>query len=140
MIIFLFILFSLGTGALYLYYDKKVEMLKKQLMINRNKYSKIKSKYTANKSTNKNLSIKFTIPTYKSGSLKAQSKIYISPLYDSSILRNIESTIQVYILDCAEINNETWFYINLPENTSINCRGWVNSNNISIFYSTDYTN
>lgn len=132
MVIFLFISLILCILFLYLYYNKKIDMLRKQLIINRNKYSSLKKSNNINKAKTSKLLINFTTPQSKSGTLKAQSNIYLSPLFDSYILKSINTDTNVLILDCAELNNETWFYINLPESTSINSRGWVNSNNLSI--------
>ena len=128
MIILLFILLISCIAFLYLYYNKKIDMLRKQLIINRNKYSSLQ-KNNINRNRNSKLLINFTSPNSKSGTLKAQSNIYLSPLYDSYILKSINIDTDVLILDCAELNNETWFYINLPESTPVNSKGWVNSKN-----------
>ena len=136
MIILLFILLISCIAFLYLYYNKKIDMLRKQLIINRNKYSSLQ-KNNINRNRNSKLLINFTSPNSKSGTLKAQSNIYLSPLYDSHILKSINIDTDVLILDCAELNNETWFYINLPESTPVNSKGWVNSKNLSLT-NTDY--
>ena len=136
MIILLFILLISCIAFLYLYYNKKIDMLRKQLIINRNKYSSLQ-KNNINRNRNSKLLINFTSPNSKSGTLKAQSNIYLSPLYDSYILKSINIDTDVLILDCAELNNETWFYINLPESTPVNSKGWVNSKKLSLT-NTDY--
>lgn len=131
MIILLFILLISCIAFLYLYYNKKIDMLRKQLIINRNKYSSLQ-KTNTNRNRHSKLLINFTSPNSTSGTLKAQSNIYLSPLYDSHILKSINTDTDVIILDCAELNNETWFYINLPESTPVNSKGWVNSKNLSL--------
>lgn len=131
MIILLFILLLSCIAFLYLYYNKKIDMLRKQLIINRNKYSS-RQKTNINRTRNSKLLINFTSPPSVSGTLKAQSNIYLSPLYDSYILKSINIDTDVIILDCAELNNETWFYINLPESTPVNSKGWVNSKYLSL--------
>ena len=136
MIILLFILLLSCIAFLYLYYNKKIDMLRKQLIINRNKYSS-RQKTNINRTRNSKLLINFTSPPSVSGTLKAQSNIYLSPLYDSYILKSINIDTDVLILDCAELNNETWFYIDLPESTPVNSKGWVNSKNLSLT-NTDY--
>ena len=131
MIILLFILLLSCIAFLYLYYNKKIDMLRKQLIINRNKYSSLQ-KTNINRNRNSKLLINFTSPPSVSGTLKAQSNIYLSPLYYSYILKSINIDTDVIILDCAELNNETWFYVNLPESTPVNSKGWVNSKNLSL--------
>lgn len=132
MLILLFLSLILSIFFLYLYYNKKIDMLRKQLIINRNKYSSLQKTKNINRNKTSKLLINFSSPNSKSGILKAQSNIYLSPLYDSYILKNIAIDTDVLILDCAELNNETWFYINLSQSTPINSRGWVNSKDLSL--------
>lgn len=131
----IFILLILSIVFIYFYYNKKIELLKKQLFITRNQYSIIRNKYSDHKRDPENLLVKFSVPKYKGGTLKANSIIYISPIVSSNILARIDNDTEIGILDCAEFNNETWFYINIPSKSNINNRGWVNSKDISIFFS-----
>lgn len=130
-----FILLVSSIIFIYFYYNRKLELLKKQLILTRNQYSIVRDKYDSSKKSLGSLSVKFSIPTYKGGTLKANSNLYLSPIMSSDILKCINVSTEIGILDCAEIDNETWFYINVPSGNSINCRGWVNSKDISIFYS-----
>ncbi len=132
----IFILLTLGIIFIYFYYNKKLELLKKQLFLTRNQYSVVRNKYDDCKKDTENLSVRFSIPKYKGGTLKANSCLYLSPLISSNILAHIDKDIEVGILDCAEFNNETWFYINIPNRNNINNRGWINSKDISIFFSS----
>ena len=131
---FILILLTSGLAFTYFYYNKKLELLKKQLILTRNQYSSLTNKYGTNRKTLNSVPIHFTIPNYKGGTLKANSKLYLSPLLNSDIIKETSSNIDVAILDCAEIENKTCFYINIPSSNSINCRGWVDSKDISIFY------
>lgn len=131
----IFILLISTSAFLYFYYNRKLDLLKKQLMLVRSKHYISKNTYSNTENNLNNITIKFSIPIYNRGSVKANSKLYLSPLLNSNILKEINSTMEISILDCAEINNETWFYINTPSNNNINSRGWINSNDISIFYS-----
>ena len=131
----IFLLLILSLASTYFYYNRKLELLKKQLMLTTTKYSSVKNKYNNDIRNLNNISIKFIIPSYKGATLKSNSKLYISPLSTSNILNSFNSNIEIAILDCAEVNNETWFYVNTPSKDNINCRGWINSNDISIFYS-----
>ena len=130
----IFILLILCIAFLYFYYNRKLELIKKQLILTRNQYSLSKNK-NHSKSKPENILVSFSIPKYKNATLKAKSYIYLSPLINSHILNCIDINTEVAILDCAELNNETWFYINIPNRNNINTRGWINSKDISIFYS-----
>lgn len=131
----LFILLILLLVAIYFYYDKKLSLIKKQLMITSNQYNNIKNKYDISKKTNNNLSVRFTSPSYKTGIINNDVKLYIAPLDSSQVIRRINIRMEVNILDSAELNNQTWYYVNLPIDNCINCRGWINSKDISMFYS-----
>lgn len=132
MIIILFILLISCIAFLYLYYNKKIDMLRKQLIINRNKHSSTQKNNNISRTRNSKILINFISPSSRSGILKAQSNIYLSPLYDSYVLKNISIDSEVIVLDCAELNNETWFYISLLESSPINSRGWISSKNLSL--------
>lgn len=131
----IFILLASGIIFIYFYYNRKLELVRKQLILTRNQYSVVRDKYDNSKKNLGSLSVKFSIPNYKGGTLKANSKLYLSPLTSADILKCVNINTEIGILDCAEINNETWFYINIPSGNSINNRGWVNSKDITIFYS-----
>lgn len=130
-----FILLIVLLVATYLYYDRKLALIKKQLMITSNQYNIIRNKYDTLKRPETNLSIRFINPSYKSGIIATDSKLYIAPLDSSQVLRKTNIRMEVIILDSAEINSQIWYYVNLPVDNCINCRGWINSKDISIFYS-----
>ncbi|WP_288222542.1 hypothetical protein [uncultured Clostridium sp.] len=132
---FVFILLISILVFTYFYYNRKLELLKKQLILTRNQYLSLINKYNPNRKSLNNINIRFNIPNYKGGTLKANSKLYLSPLLNSDILKETNSNIEVAILDCAEIDSKTCFYINIPSSNNINCRGWVDSKDISLFYS-----
>lgn len=131
----LFILLIVLLVATYLYYDRRLALIKKQLMITSNQYNIIRNKYDTFKRPENNLSIRFINPSYKSGIIDIDSKLYIAPIDSSQILRKTNIRMEVIILDSAEINSQTWYYVNLPIDNCINCRGWINSKDISIFSS-----
>ncbi len=131
----LFILLIVLLVATYLYYDRRLSLIKKQLMITSNQYNIIRNKYDTFKRPENNLSIRFINPSYKSGIIDIDSKLYIAPIDSSQILRKTNIRMEVIILDSAEINSQTWYYVNLPIDNCINCRGWINSKDISIFSS-----
>lgn len=138
MLYILFILLLSSLGALYFYSDKKIALLKKQLMIASNQYTNIKNKYDSNKNLTKDFSVKFIIPNCNTGIITSGSLIYLSPLLSSPVLKKIDIHMEANILDIAEITSEKWYYVNLPVDTTINCRGWVNSKDISILCDNQY--
>jgi len=128
----LFIILICFTIFLYLYFNKKIYALRKQLFLTTKQYNTIKNKYLTYKD-NDIISIKYYIPNYKTGIISNDTYLHIAPTNKSQILKKISSNTQVSILDSSEVNNEIWYYINLPSNNNINCRGWVKAEDFSIF-------
>lgn len=129
---FLFIILACFTAFSYFYFNKKIYTLRKQLLLTTKQYNTIKSKYFSSKNNNI-VSIKYYIPTYKTGVISNDSYLHIAPTNTSQIIRKISSNTQVSILNSSEVNNEIWYYINLPTNSNINCRGWVKAKHFKIF-------
>lgn len=133
----------LGIASGYYYFDYKLSIARKQQMIASNQYTAlrenykkiIKTKSEPNISRNTSISIKFITPVSKAGITNSNISVYIAPLYDSPILKNINIRMEANILDSAIIDNQTWFYVTLPIDTNINSRGWINKNDFSTIYS-----
>ncbi|MDZ5016618.1 hypothetical protein GNF72_15555, partial [Clostridium perfringens] len=53
----------------------------------------------------------------------------------SQLIRKINIRMEVGILDSAEVTKQIWYYVNLPIDNCMNCRGWINSKEFSMFYS-----
>ncbi|WP_300382413.1 hypothetical protein [Clostridium sp.] len=141
--IILFILLLITSSSnvyLYFSYGKKNLLLKRQLSITLKQYDMLKSKNKSIKDNERKLDkpieIRFSIPNYKSGIVNSNSNLFIAPLSNSNVLRNLTQTTEVSILDFSEINTDTWYYVNIPNFNNINSRGWINSKNFTVFYST----
>ena len=141
-----FIIFILPIACMasgYFYFDYKLSLARKEQMIASNQYIALrehyrklsKSKFNSNIRRNINLSIKFLTPISKAGITKPNISLYIAPLYDSPNIKDINIRMEVSILDSAEINGETWFYVVLPIDSNVNCRGWINKNDFFTIYS-----
>ncbi|NLL31466.1 MAG: SH3 domain-containing protein [Clostridiales bacterium] len=128
----LFIILLCFSAFLYFYSNKKISALRKQLFLTTKQYNTIKNRYISS-TANNIVSIKYYIPTYKTGILSNNSNLHIAPTNTSQILRVVSSNTQVSILDSSEVNNELWYYINLPTRSNVNCRGWIKSKDFSIF-------
>lgn len=120
---------------IYLYYEKKLAIAKKRLLRTSNQYNNIRNEYRSTLSKNKNINIKFIIPTIKSAITNDKVTVFIAPINDSYKIKTLDIKMEVKILDCAIINNKTWFYVNLPVDSTYNCRGWINKDDLSLIYS-----
>ncbi|WLF69302.1 hypothetical protein Q6375_15225 [Clostridium septicum] len=133
----LFIALISGLVGTYFYYDHKLALTRKQLMIASKRNNKLKSRATPKK--NLDIKINFSNPNSKIGLTNINTNLYLAPINSSPIIRTIKIRMEVQILDAAETNSQTWYYVNLPIDSNINCRGWLNSTDFSILYS-DSTN
>lgn len=138
---FLFILLLLSssyTAYLHFSYEQKNLILKRQLSITLNQYNMLKSKNKTIKDNEKKLDevlkVRFFIPNYRSGVISSNSNLFIAPLNNSNILRTLKEPTEVSILDFSEVNNDTWYYVNIANLNNINSRGWINSKNFTVFY------
>lgn len=137
----LFVLSAAYITSSYFYFDYKLSIARKQQMIASNQYKILREKYknftknNINTNSRSKLNIKFSTPASKAGITKPNISLYIAPLYDAQAIKYINIRMETIILDSAEVNGETWFYVALPIDSNINSRGWINKNNFSTIYS-----
>lgn len=141
-----FILFILPMACIaseYFYFEYKLSLARKQRMIASSQYIALRERYKKlsnnklnyNVKEDTNLSIKFSTPIYRFGITKPNISLYIAPIYYSQNIKYINVPMEVQILDVADLNYETWFYVALPIDNLINSRGWINKNDFSNLYS-----
>ncbi|MEG1003663.1 MAG: hypothetical protein RSD13_02630 [Clostridium sp.] len=140
----IFLILAAAVAFLVMSYEGKLYALKKQLLIANNHVDRLRKqvpKYNSYAS-GKKLDILFSVPTSSMGIINEKSNVFISPIPSSQLINITDIKMEVKILDKATINNDDWYYISLPLDTTINCRGWVNKTSFSYFYgdSTTVTN
>ena len=130
----IFIILIAAIAGIYLYYDQQLAKVKKQLMITSNQLRKNKTQYRALTPINKPLNIKFIIPSSQIGITNTGAKLYLAPTLDSPKLNTLSIKMEVKILDSAIVDSLLWFYVNLPIDSDINCRGWILKNDFSTIF------
>jgi REP element-mobilizing transposase RayT len=132
---YIFFIILLATiFFIIVYYDRKQSILKHQLMVvnNYNRHlQEILSRYESNKT---NLRVEFSTPSKLLGLIKEDTSIFLSPIENTFLLCKTSIKMEVHILDQCRINNSIWFYVTLPTDSNINCRGWVKSVSFTMFY------
>lgn len=131
----LFLSMILIIVFLVLYNNKKMAIIKHQLMIAKNQNSSLRHKISNYSSISK-IKISFLTPENKYGIIDSNTKILLAPVKDSVVLNTNGIKMEVYIIDMAEINNSLWYYVAIPSDNNINSRGWVNQKDFTILYST----
>ena len=130
----IFIILISSIAALYFYYDQQLVKLKKQLMITSNQLRKSKDQHRSLTTINKSLNIKFISPSTQIGITATGANVYLAPIVDSPKLNTLAIKMEVKILDSAIVDNLLWFYVNLPIDSDINCRGWISKNDFSTIF------
>ncbi len=130
----IFIILISAIAGVYLYYDQQLAKVKKQLMITSNQLRKNKTQYRSLTPISKPLNIKFINPSSQVGITNTGAQLYLAPTIDSSKLNTLLIKMEVKILDSAIVDNLLWFYVNLPIDSDINCRGWICKNDFSTIF------
>ncbi|MEN8079325.1 hypothetical protein ABFP60_20415 [Clostridioides difficile] len=120
---------------MYFYYEKKLTIVKKRLLRTSNQYNNIRNEYRSALSKNQNVDIQFVTPTIQSAITNNKVTVFLAPLTDSPKVKTLDIKMEVKILDSAIIDDKTWFYVNLPVDSTHNCRGWINKDDFSLVYS-----
>lgn len=128
----LIILFLGGGGFLFLKsYDEKYITLQKDNMLLKSQLSKIKEKYDLADSSTQKCNIEFLTIDSHYGLLPKNTIVRISPSNNSCIVRQIDVSMQVCILEKISTNCCIWYYVALPLSHNINSRGWVEEHSFS---------
>lgn len=134
-----YILFIILIAIIFIiifYYDRKYSLLKHQLIVSNKSNNSLKeklSRYGIDKST---IKVEFSTPSKLLGIIKEKTSIFLCPIENTILMHRTNIKMEVHILDQCIINNNIWFYVDLPTDSNMNCRGWVMSINFLTFYDT----
>lgn len=131
---FLFLILISAIVVVYLYFDQKLAKTRKQLMITSNQLRNLKAQYKS--SLAKTVNIQYIIPSSQTGITNNGAELFSAPTLDSPKLNKLTIKMEVKILDSAIVDNSTWFYVAIPIDSNINCRGWINKKDFSSLYSS----
>lgn len=131
----IFVLLILVIAFMYFYYERKLVSTKKRLLSISKQFNILRNEYRKSITLNENIKVKFLTPSFKTAIANNNSNIYIAPLSNSPKVKVLDIKMEVTILDSVLINNNVWFYVNLPIDSDYNCRGWINKSDLLIVYS-----
>ena len=131
---FIFLILILIIIFMYFYYEKKLTIAKKRILRTSNQFNNIRNEYRNALTKNQNINVEFVTPTVTRAITNNNTTVFLAPIIDSPKIRVLDIKMEVKILDSAIINNKTWFYVNLPIDSTYNCRGWINKNDFSFIY------
>ncbi|WP_294390986.1 hypothetical protein [uncultured Clostridium sp.] len=131
---FIFLILIFIIIFMYFYYEKKLTIAKKRILRTSNQFNNIRNEYRNALTKNQNINVEFVTPTVTRAITNNNTTVFLAPIIDSPKIRVLDIKMEVKILDSAIINNKTWFYVNLPIDSTYNCRGWINKNDFSFIY------
>lgn len=131
---FIFLILIFIIIFMYFYYEKKLTIAKKRILRTSNQFNNIRNEYRNALTKNQNINVEFVTPTVTKAITNNNTTVFLAPIIDSPKIRVLDIKMEVKILDSAIINNKTWFYVNLPIDSTYNCRGWINKNDFSFIY------
>ena len=131
---FIFLILIFIIIFMYFYYEKKLTIAKKRILRTSNQFNNIRNEYRNALTKNQNINVEFVTPTVTRAITNNNTTVFLAPIIDSPRIRVLDIKMEVKILDSAIINNKTWFYVNLPIDSTYNCRGWINKNDFSFIY------
>lgn len=130
-----FLIFILGiAGGGYFgisNYEQKISTLNMDKMLLKKQLSKLQDQYKKLDIIKNKCTIQFLNLDNHYGIIPKGSLIYLSPYVDSCVLQTISIAMEVGILEKAIVDNIVWYYIALPIETNINCRGWIDESSFS---------
>lgn len=130
-----FLIFILGiAGGGYFgisNYEQKISTLNMDKMLLKKQLSKLQDQYKKLDTIKNKCNIQFLNLDNHYGIIPKGSLIYLSPYVDSCVLQTISIAMEVGILEKALVDNIVWYYIALPIETNINCRGWIDESSFS---------
>jgi len=132
----LFIILIATIFFIIVFYDKKQSILKHQLVVTNNYNRRLKENLSRYTSNTRNPKVEFSTPSRLLGIIKEETSIFLCPIENTLLMHKTNIKMEVNILDQCRINNSIWFYVTLPLDSNINCRGWVQSINFTMFYDT----
>lgn len=136
-LILLILIIVCGLGFVYMNLQKKISKQKNQITFLVRNNNDLKENLSAQNlyrnSSNNSKNIKFfeySYPSFKTGLIKENCFMYISPFDDSPIVSQLQANILVELEDSITINEQTWYEINLSKSPRINSKGWIKKENV----------
>ena len=133
--VLLFLIFILGIaggGYFLIYrYEQNISSLHMDNMLLKKQLSKIQDQYKKLDNLKNKCTIQFINLDNHYGIIPKGSLLHLSPYIDSCLLQTISIAMEVGILEKALVDDMVWYYIALPIESNINCRGWIDESSFS---------
>lgn len=135
--IFIILICLCATGFMFFYFDSKIKESKRTILTLNNYINKLKlsnkNQKTNNNSIIEEISIYYTNSPYQYGITLPNTKIFLAPINNSPIVNKLITPTQIKIIEQCEINKEIWYWSDLNINSTLNSKGWIKKEEISLF-------
>lgn len=130
---FLILILVIGGSIFFLItrYEQKISSLHMENVLLKKQFSKIQEQYKKLDTLKNKCTIKFLNIDNRYGIIQKGSLVYLSPYTDSCVLQKLSIAMEVGILEKALVDNIVWYYVSLPIESNINCRGWIDESYFS---------
>ena len=137
-LLFLIFTFGIAGGGYFLIsrYEQKISILHMDNMLLKKQLSKIQNQYKKLDNLKNKCTIQFLTLDNHCGIIPKGALLYLSPYVDSCVLQTISIAMEVGILEKVIVDNIVWYYVALPIESNINCRGWIDELSFSSFSPT----
>lgn len=125
MFAFLFIILLCVSLYISYYFNNKIYIQKRQLMVLKKQYEELKESCTAEDKSLNTIVIKYKTPIYSKVKVKSFTYIHLSPLNDSPVLFTLNPEAIINVLDMGEINDTLWLEVFFYQEEKINNKGWI---------------
>lgn len=128
-----------SAGFMFFYFDSKIKEYKRNVLALNNQILKVKSSIqtqTPIKTQSiqqKEITISYTTPAFKYGITLPYTAVYLAPTDQGFIVNKLKEKLQVELIEEAELEKETWYFVSLGLNTNINSKGWIRKSQFSMF-------
>jgi len=125
MFAFLFIILLCLSLYISYYFNNKVYMQKRQIMVLKKQYEELKESCTAEDKALNTIVIKYRTPIYSKVKIMSFTYIHLSPLNDSPVLFTLNPETIINVIDMGEIHDTLWLEVFFPQEERINNKGWI---------------
>lgn len=116
---------TIALGVLYVFLSKKMETKTLQIRMLTKQNRELTTKVNTLTKSYDTLKVSYLALPSITGEIIASCPLFLSPIYNSPILRTLPSSAKVELLDLIEIQDTLWYEVKMISNESFNLKGFI---------------
>jgi len=114
-----------AIGILYILLSRKLETTVLQIRMLTKQNRELTTKMNILTKPSDNIKIYYhALPSF-SGEITTRCPLFLCPIYNSQVLRNISTNTKVELLDLVEVQDTLWYEVKIISNENFNLKGYV---------------